>query len=266
MAKFGHYFLSGLGFIGFCLAGVFFGVVMEQSDVRAVRSAGTVLFWIAGMLASLSAWHLFIRTRAMFRGLRMEREDPEGFAQLQREYREAMRNAGSQSDASQQHSRQANKEQVSFLELAQQVTGEMVEPPDHLLKRAGPEIERPARVEWFALQLAADLAAAVFAIPDARTQDTFCHALCQTVLLRLGASPESDPDAVAHLESSLQRYAAAKAAAKVNPDDFGNYVSEAFFEGLGMRAEPVVMFEVQTTYMHRLSAHRNGFLEIFRSR
>lgn len=89
MAKFGHMFISGIIWIAIAV-----GIGIIGSWLTNLSGIWSVLGWLLAVIgysfAGLSTLHLWRITNFQIRGMRMIREDPEGFKELRRRYEEVM--------------------------------------------------------------------------------------------------------------------------------------------------------------------------------
>ncbi len=90
MAKFGHVFISGTIWIAIAA-----GIGVLGSWMTGLDGVWCVVGWLLAMVgwgfAVMSAVHLWRITSLQIKGMRMVRDDPEGFARLSQQYDEAMR-------------------------------------------------------------------------------------------------------------------------------------------------------------------------------
>jgi DNA-directed RNA polymerase subunit N (RpoN/RPB10) len=89
MAKFRHFFISGLLWIAIWVAVVAAGIWLRDSAAPLVRILGVVLQYGGAIMAGLSLWQLARVTRLEWRGRRLARQDPEEFARLAERFRSA---------------------------------------------------------------------------------------------------------------------------------------------------------------------------------
>ena len=86
MSSFGGMFLSGVIWIAIFLLAAFFGG-------RLGGFFGNVLLYGGSAMAGLAIWHLVRMTSLQVRSRRMAKADPEGYAQLRKDYEDAMQRA-----------------------------------------------------------------------------------------------------------------------------------------------------------------------------
>jgi len=89
MARFRHFFISGLLWIAIWVAVAAAGIWLRESAVVLVRTLGLVLQYGGAIMAGLSFWQLARVTRLEWRGRRLARRDPEEFARMAQRFRRA---------------------------------------------------------------------------------------------------------------------------------------------------------------------------------